>query len=471
MIVVDLPMINSSKADGGLRKYKGSRYNHFVKQDDGTCLIYNSVTNALSFMDGEARRRYEDFHKGTYPQRDSKLDQHLMEGGYIVPDGMDEIAHMKHLHLSSRFDTSTWTLTICPTIACNFGCDYCFEVHRPGKMKSEVQDAIIALLEERAPRLEAFNVTWYGGEPTIAWDVIQMLSRRIVDLCNRHNIAYEAGMISNGYLLDETKVRELENLRINKVQITLDGDAEYHDQRRVLLSGKGTFRRIVENLKHFIGRSTYVSIRVNVDERNRDGVHALIDRLATAGLAGHENINMYFAAVSSTTAPSQSVIHHCLTRKGFSQLEIDYLQYAMARGLAHAPFPTHKFAGCIAIRPEEYVIQADGELHKCWDTVGQSQYAVGHLLDPQRNPLKSPEYTRWLAYDPFDSSLACRTCTWLPTCMGGCPYHAVHPAKPGEGIYLECSTFKYNFKTTLPMFAGALEEGEGTPVNNDLCSS
>lgn len=470
----ELPVFNQSRSGSQQSKFKGSRYNHFVKQEDDTRLVYNSVTNAMSTMDEEAWGRYQEFRKGEYPKPEVELDQHLVEGGYIVPEGLDEIAHLKHMHLASRFDNTSWSMTICPTIACNFGCDYCFEVHKPGKMSAAVQSAILTMLEERAPRLQTFSVTWYGGEPTLAWDVVQTLSHEIIRICNNHGITYEAAMISNGYLLDEQRVNELEELHISRVQITLDGNAEYHDTRRVLLSGEGSFDRIIENLKHFVGSQAAASIRVNVDSRNQSGVHELIDSLATAGLAGQENIGIYFAAITSTTEPSHGVVNQCLSQKGFSQLEVDYLQYAMACGMTGAPFPSLNFAGCIAIRPEEYVVQADGEVHKCWNTVGQSQYAVGHLLDPARNPLKSPEYTRWLNYDAFSGGLACNTCTWLPTCMGGCPFHAVYhevEANPGDGVYLECTSFKFNHKKTLPMFARSAEQGDAPSALSDFCSS
>jgi len=444
-----------------------------MSQPDGTTLMYNSLTGALATFDPESWQRIQPYRKGAAFGTVSEIDQHLLDEGFIVPQEMDEIVHLKGLHTAAQHDPTVWTMTICPTIACNFKCDYCFEVHQPGKMSMAVQDAIVDALMQRAQVLQQFVVTWFGGEPTLAWDVIEALTRRFQDICAANQIEYSAAMISNGFLLDEHKVKELDAMQITNVQITLDGGQEYHDTRRILHSGKGTFDRIVTNLGHFAQVEASATIRVNVDERNEQGVFALIDRLCAAGLSGHENISIYFAAITSTTAPSQNVHHHCMSRRSFSKKEVEYYDYAVASGLAAMPFPTQNYAGCIAIQPEQYVVQADGELHKCWNTVGQKQYAVGNILDPLRNPVSSANYQRWMKYDVFDGKLACTTCTWAPSCMGGCPYHAVYheqTAAPDAEVYLECTTFKYNFRDMLPRFAAYLESGNEAKGPKSLCS-
>lgn len=466
---VQLP---ENSAGGATRQYRHSRFNQVVALETGGCLIFNSLTNALSTMDEAARERYLAFREDASPARGNDIDDHLIEGGYIVSTAMDEIAHLRRLHRAAKVDKKNWAMTICPTIACNFGCDYCYQMHKPGTMSVDVQAGILQPLRARAPHLESFTVTWLGGEPTIAWDVIQDLSAGIQQPCDQHGIDCRANVVTNGYLLNSTRIDELESLRITHAQVTLDGDAEYHNNRRTLLSGAGTFDRIVENLKHFRDRPTQLQIRVNIDDRNQDGVTALIERLAAAGLAYHKNIGMTFAAVNSTTEPSHGVVPHCKTPREFSRLEADLMRYAIDHGMATAHLPRRNFGGCIAIQPEEHVVQPDGWLHKCWNTVGQNRYAVGHLLDPQHNPLESPQYARWMEFDPFKPALACSSCSWLPACMGGCPYHAVyadHDANSGDGVYLECTPFKFNHELTLRMYASETDPSRHEPSARDIC--
>lgn len=449
-----------SPSSAGPRRYKPSRYNHFVQEEDGTRLAFNAVTNALGRMDAASWERYQALVGGAPLDTQSPVDQKLLQGRFLLPEDFDEQAWLRGRHLSARNDSTSWSLTICPTIACNFGCDYCYEVHKPGKMSAQVQEALVRMVEQRLPGLSHFGVTWYGGEPTMAWDVLQALSRRFLALCDAHGVSYDAGMVTNGYLLDEQRIAELPSLAISSVQVTLDGDAPQHDKRRVLLNGKGTFEKILKNLRGFIGKPSQVNIRVNVDGRNRDGVHALIDRLAAEGLAGQPNLSVYFAPVDTTTEPSHGVARFCMGRQDFARLEPDYYAHAARVGLSTIPYPQQGLGSCIAVRPGAYVVQSDGELHKCWDTVGQSQFAVGNLLDPARNPLESPEYKRWMEWDPFRQEVGCSSCSWLASCMGGCPLKVVHPElSPDKQVHLECTTFKFNAPKMLPMFARWLAQG------------
>lgn len=77
-------------------------------------------------------------------------------------------------------------------------------------------------------------------------------------------------MITNGYLLDADKIEQLNQLRINAIQITLDGPEEVHDTRRLLGSGRPTFRRIIENVRTLMNSSYkgFCSIRVNINKTN-----------------------------------------------------------------------------------------------------------------------------------------------------------------------------------------------------------
>ncbi|WP_460409495.1 radical SAM protein, partial [Thermus antranikianii] len=275
--------------------YKPSRFNHFHTLPTGEKLAFNSLSGGLAVLDSEGWARYTALVKGEPLDPKNPVDQGLVEGRFVVLENFDELAYLKTLHLRQRYTTEAWSLTICPTIDCNFGCDYCFQRHRVSRMTEAVQAKLLEVFAQKAPRLSKFFVTWFGGEPTLAWDVVQKLSQGFMEIAERNRVEYSASLITNGYLLDEGKVADMVRYRIHLVQITLDGDAPYHDQRRHLLTGEGSFERILANLRLFLGKPVFVHIRVNVDVRNREGVPALLKRLAEEGLAHQENLRVYFA--------------------------------------------------------------------------------------------------------------------------------------------------------------------------------
>ncbi|VCU53068.1 hypothetical protein TTHN1_00827 [Thermus thermophilus] len=464
LLVVNLHEPAQAPARGGAA-YKPSRFNHFHTLLTGEKLAFNSLSGGLAVLDSEGWARYTALVKGEPLDPKNPVDQGLVEGRFVVPENFDELAYLKTLHLRQRYTTEAWSLTICPTIDCNFGCDYCFQRHRVSRMTEAVQAKLLEVFAQKAPRLSKFFVTWFGGEPTLAWDVVQRLSQGFLEVAERNRVEYSASLITNGYLLDEGKVADMVRYRIHLVQITLDGDAPYHDQRRHLLTGEGSFERILANLRLFLGKPVFVHIRVNVDVRNREGVPALLKRLAEEGLAHQENLRVYFAPVTSTAPPSHGVKGFCFTRKDFARIEPEYFTLAESLGLATLPYPSLQLGGCVAAHPEGFVVEPDGTLQKCWDTVGQPEFAVGNLLE--YDPLQlaeNPVYQRWMSWDPFSEELACSRCTWLPACMGGCPLKVVFPEAMPEGkVELECTTFKWNWKRTFTLLAERAGEAEPAP--------
>ena len=467
--MLQLPMVNLQEPAAALTRggttYKPSRFNHFHTLPTGEKLAFNSLSGGLAVLDPEGWARYTALTKGEPLDPNNSVDQGLVEGRFVVPENFDELAYLKTLHLRERYATDAWSLTICPTIDCNFGCDYCFQRHRVSRMTEAVQAKLLEVFAQKAPRLSKFFVTWFGGEPTLAWDVVRKLSQGFMEIAEKNRVEYSASLITNGYLLDEEKVEDMIRYRIHLVQITLDGDAPYHDQRRHLLTGEGSFERILANLRLFLGKPVFVHIRVNVDVRNREGVPALLKRLAEEGLAHQENLRVYFAPVTSTAPPSHGVKGFCFTRKDFAKIEPEYFTLAESLGLATLPYPSLQLGGCVAAQPEGFVVEPDGTLQKCWDTVGQPEFAVGNILE--YDPLQlaeNPVYQRWMSWDPFSEEIACSRCTWLPACMGGCPLKVVFPEAMPEGkVELECTTFKWNWKRTFTLLAERAGEAQPAP--------
>ncbi|MDC3957228.1 TIGR04463 family radical SAM/SPASM RiPP maturase [Polyangium jinanense] len=435
--------------------FKPSRYNIFVHLRNGRCLAYNSLSGGLGLWEADEWALYQRIEAGEAPDPlDSSVGE-MVQAGYLVSTAMDELRTMEQAYRAHRFDPGSMILTIAPTMACNFGCDYCFQGQdKPaGSMTPEVQDAILAHVEQQAAGARSLHVAWYGGEPLVRREIIERLSDRLIECAARRHIAYSAMMVTNGYLLTADVARSLWARRVKTIQVTLDGAPEDHDQRRALLSGKPTFDRIAENLLAAVEATPITfSIRVNIDRRNADRVVDLLDLLWRRGLGGRRNFQVYFAPVEAITTGCHGVTDACLSKREYGDLEARLARHAFDRGLSSLPYPPRFRGTCAAVRPQGFVILPTGEIHKCWDTVNTPGRAVGTIFDMAAIQ-RSAEALRFTDWSPLDNE-SCRSCRILPSCAGACAYKFLYAEDTrGEQAVLPCPSWKYNIKERLVLRA------------------
>jgi uncharacterized protein len=283
--------------------------------------------------------------------------------------------------------------------------------------------------------------------------IIESLSDRLIALCDRTRTHYDAMMVTNGYRLDHGAARSLNVRRIRQIQVTLDGLPHDHDQRRALLSGKGTFDRIIANLLSWIDEVPIaVSLRVNVDERNGGRIHELIDLLTELGLGGKERLSVYFAPIEAITEGCFAIADVAMGKAEYARLEAGLNRHALEAGLAPVPYPPRFRGSCAAVRPKGFVIVPNGDIHKCWDTVSWPEKRVGTIFDV--DALNRDETVlRWLRWSPFEVQ-ACRNCEILPVCAGACAYKFIHADDTrGEAAMLPCPSWRYNIADRLLLHA------------------
>src|SRR4029453_5380413 len=209
------------------------------------------------------------------------LFKHLIAGGFVVDHGFDELAAIEEQYQRERRD-SQFLLTILPTFGCNLGCDYCFVGKKSGKMSRERQDRIIEFVTERfaSHSIPSMNVDWFGGEPLLALDVIEYLSKSFLHLCKRYDTPYSGQAITNGTMISERWVEVLTKAGVDRLQITLDGLKQMHDERRPSkLRVISSFEQTVFGLERVVGKFL-VRLRINVDKHNLNEAWALLDFFA-----------------------------------------------------------------------------------------------------------------------------------------------------------------------------------------------
>jgi uncharacterized protein len=458
-----------------------SRYNIAIPLRSGEALVYNSLRASFLRL-GVAEVEGLEALAGGHAEivHPAVMDQ-LESDGLIVADGVDELRILQDQYEAHRIDPKAMILTIAPTMACNFGCDYCFQgQNKPSEtMGTRVQDAIVDHVERAAEQgVQSVGIAWYGGEPLLRRNVIEALSDRLMAVCDQHHMKYSAMVVTNAYKLDLDTARALHQRKVDWVQITLDGTPEYHDTRRYLLGGQGSFQRILKNLQDIVDEVPIrYTVRVNIDDRNHKDIKRLIDYMAELGLGHRPNLAMYFAPVEALTEGCHSVSDVTLSKAAYGELETELYRHGYRAGLVPLPYPPRFHGTCGAVRPKGLVILPNGDVHKCWDTVSWPDKKAGSILEPEQletNPL----FRQWMAWTPFDNH-TCRNCKLLPNCSGACAYKFVHAADTrGEAAVLPCPSWKYNLKERLLWRAialGAIKKGDYDPaavatVPSELCA-
>ena len=347
-------------------------------------------------------------------------------------------------------------LTIAPTLSCNFGCHYCFQgLDKPlTKMTPKVREATKAFVLDRLKGKRSFHMTWYGGEPLMDQEAIWDVSEEAIRYCDENGIKYTSMMISNGYKMTVPVAEKLRKARVSRVQITIDGDEAAHDSRRHLTSGRGTFHKIIDNIKAVTDRKLLkVSVRVNIDGQNETEALALLDILHANGLGIRNGVSVYFAPVESV-AENAGGCDSCLSKTDYGDVESRLQALAFEKGLMAMPKMPRFLGLCTAVKPNSYVVVPNGDLHKCWDTVMDSRLRVGSVMGNTRKKDIGTE-AMWNNWSPFENEV-CGSCQLLPACGGACAFKFVHnDYASGEAGKLPCPSLKFNMAEQLFLRAKA----------------
>lgn len=400
---------------------KASNYNFFYPFDETEqkLLAYNAFSNSLALIEKEKYDKYINFLETGKEFDDEKLVEDLKKGSFLIDDGVDELTLLRYQLYKSRFDDTNMGLTIALTSDCNFRCIYCYEKDSltPCKMSEETENKIVDLLKQQIGKIKRFSVTWYGGEPLLGLDSLQRLSKEFIKICDENQIAYSAGIVTNGYLLTLETYNILKECRVTGMQITIDGDEETHNQRRPLAGGQPTYQKIMSNLERLpYPTEMNISVRINIDGTNYSKGMDVLKELQERDIL--KKVNPYLAKVCDIDGCYNE--EKCLTSEMYFNLSERFLHRSneLKQNNNFYQYPQRYYSYCGADRANSLVINANGDLYKCWEDIGKMHHCIGNI-NSTINPI-STRQIEFLTTDPtLDST--CSKCKVLPICMGGCP--------------------------------------------------
>ena len=393
---------------------RASRYTIACEGENGEHLLYNTAHGTFAALDDDA---FAEFQACEGPLAGRMFnDLFLTE---LSPE--EELEAQRMIFQTAREDPSALYLVLAPTYACNFRCPYCYEQEHngiKGKMGADVMDAVCRFAQKRFdehPFLE-MQVQWYGGDPSLALDVVEELSRRLISWCDERGVAYGAMMLSNCNAIDDDAARMLAEARVGWVYMTIDGFEETHNARRVSATGSNSYERNIEAARLFARYGIGARATMNVDRVNWPEFHPLRDMLRTE------------LGVELSCARLCDYGHFFGTR-GFEKPAFDLFDHDEYVQLQHDEFAAGGFTAeairsmlapvprfCNGQRHDYYVIDAIGDVYMCDGYIGEKAHVAFNVLDGP-----APEHLRMVSHDPHDSE-QCRDCHLLPICQGNCDW-------------------------------------------------
>ncbi len=211
-----------------------SEYNLLkLKSDSGNMYVFDALTNDIFLIENN-----EDFDSVCMADfgHDSDLRLHSLEFSDI----------------KNEVSSNAKTLILEITEECNLRCTYCvfdenhiFERNHSNKtMSLELAFEEVKKFYNRTNQNEGY-IVFYGGEPLLAFEMV----KKIVNYANKvSNYRLKFSLTTNGLALSGNKFDFfIKNDFL--ITVSLDGDKETHDKKRVTVTGKGTFDAITNNLK------------------------------------------------------------------------------------------------------------------------------------------------------------------------------------------------------------------------------
>jgi uncharacterized protein len=293
-------------------------------------------------------------------------------------------------------DNRVLQLIIMPTEACNFRCIYCYEEFKLKRMEPKVVQGVMNFLDRRAPNLGCLDLSWFGGEPLLARDIIEEILEHVSLLRRKYQeLQFFSHISTNAFLLSRSLFERLLQLGVTQYQITFDGPREYHDKKRLLAGGGGTFEKLWQNLvalRDVRGEFT-ILVRLHIDKDNLESLPTFVREFG-AMFGQDSRFKLFFRQLSHMGGPNDHQLS-ILDAQGCEQAVRTLSRYARQIGVEH--ITTHEMAAiCYAARGNSFVVRADGRLNKCSLALEHPENQVGRILEDGTLELAVPKMRMWM---------------------------------------------------------------------------
>jgi uncharacterized protein len=393
-------------------KYKHSLYNIFIEYK-ADYLLFNAFTSALLLIKKHQIENIKKLLLQPDVYSDMAVFKTLSENGFIVNDNFDERKIILNNYCKKKERVEDLFMQIVVNTACNFDCEYCFEKKDNKYMQDNSLYALNKYLHSKMSEYKSANVTWVGGEPLLSWDTIKFLSNTLLKFPE-----YNAFMFTNGYLFNDDIINDLLNLHINKLQITIDGDADIHNKRRNSKHPVDSYGKILSNIEKIISKydkQVKITVSSNLDNDNYASYPTLLENLSHL----KDDINLGIIRTIYNDKNKEKEMPFEKFDKFKREMHLLANEMGFIKGVDLTPKKLD-YPACFAELKDYFLIDPGASVYKCILEI-ENNNNFGFLNETgELIAVKEKEYYFWKNYS-IDKIEKCNNCEYFPLCLGGCP--------------------------------------------------
>lgn len=425
---------------------KASDYVIVKKHADRDCYItINSLSGNVDYLSNQVGTMLVERN---LKEMTEEQGAYLYKRGYIVEEETDEVERLRRIsELIHKKNLKKMRLSIAPTTACNFACEYCFEGTIKRNTKTFHKEDIDELFQavDKAGKPFDRNVFLFGGEPLLKNN--KELVSYIVNKCQERKMVLYGP--TNGYDLDVYHDL-LGKEKINNLQITIDGSREVHNASRKHVNGSMTFDKIVSNIDYCLENDISIIARTNLSKETISEALKLQEFYCKKNWISNKNFNYSFSPVfyleDSMTYPE---LFENLHEMGISEkILIDHVSEYL--GISRKLKSLVDYDKLVIFQPEgcmschnSFIVTPDKKLYTCGNLLNTEMYC-GELVEGKFafNDLHNEWNNRYNM-----NMTKCSKCPYSLYCGGSC---AAICLKKNVSIYTSlCNSYGLIFNKCL----------------------
>ncbi|SDN05445.1 thioether cross-link-forming SCIFF peptide maturase [Lachnospira pectinoschiza] len=412
-----------------VHQYKNNGYNIVLDVNSGSVhVVDDMVYDIIAAYEGHTVEEVVCQFDGKYSKEDveecyAEITE-LKEAGQLFTEDIYEP------YIDSFADRPTVVKALCLHIAhdCNLGCKYCFadegEYHgRRAMMSFEVGKKALDFLVANSGSRRNLEVDFFGGEPTMNFEVVKQLVAYGRSLEEANNKKFRFTLTTNGILLND-EIMEFANKEMSNVVLSCDGRKEINDMMRpVRSSGRSSydiimpkFKKLAEsrNQMNYYIRGTFTHFNLDF---SKDVLHFAdegFEQISVEPVVAQPTDDYAIREEDLDTLKEQydilaaEIVKRKKAGKGFN-----FFHFMI--DLQGGPCVAKRLSGC-GSGCEYLAVTPWGDLYPCHQFVGNEDFIMGNVDEG----ITKPEIRKMFKASNVYTKEKCKNCFARFYCSGGC---------------------------------------------------